>query len=306
MKVLLTGASGFVGKYLLSSTDLDFRCLIRKSNSINYPDPYFFSVLDGKTEFRDVFDDIDSVIHLAGLAHSNEHSKSDFDSVNTEGTLNLARQAALAGVKKFIFVSTIGVNGNSNRIPFTIEDPPNCHNYYSTSKLNAEVGLKEICDQTSMTFVIIRPTLIYGHNAPGSFGSLTKLITKVPFLPFGLTNNHRDFISVYNFADLLMKCLKCDRSNGHIFLASEGETVSTNEFTSAIAKSLGKKVYQLPVPVSLMRLAGKLLGKSAMVEQLVGNLQVDSSNLKKVLGWTPPYTMEESMALLKEQSKESK
>jgi len=120
-------------------------------------------------------------------------------------------------------------------------------------------------------------------------------------LPFALTNNRRDFISVQNLADLLVTCAQHPNASGHTFLASDGETVSIKAFTNAIAKGLNKSLIQLPIPTSLMRFAGKLLGKSAMVEQLVGNLEVDSSNLKEVLDWVPPYTMEESMAFLKQE-----
>jgi nucleoside-diphosphate-sugar epimerase len=189
--------------------------------------------------------------------------------------------------------------------PFSIFDEPKPLNSYTNSKYDAEIGLRKIAAETGLEVVIVRPTLVYGPNAPGNFGLLTKLVNKLPLLPFGLTNNKRDFIAVQNLADLLITCASHPNAAGHTFLASDMETVSIKQFTSAIAEGQGRKVFQLPIPVSLMRLAGKLMGKSAMVEQLVGNLQVDSSNLKEVLGWTPPYTMKQAMATLRDSSKSS-
>ena len=151
--------------------------------------------------------------------------------------------------------------------------------------------------------VIVRPTLVYGPNAAGNFGALTRLVNKLPALPFGLANNKRDFIAVQNLVDLLITCANHPKAAGHTFLASDGETMSIKEFTNAIADGLDKRLIQLPVPISLMKLVGKLLGKSAMVEQLVGNLEVDSSNLQEVLDWTRPYTMKQAMSSLSENKK---
>ncbi|MDH5918569.1 NAD-dependent epimerase/dehydratase family protein [Vibrio splendidus] len=233
----------------------------------------------------------DTVIHLAGLAHG-KYSKEDLFRVNVELTKKLTDKAVEYGVRRLVYISSINMLNQSDNQSST------------NSKRLAFEYLKKVSASNDLEVVIVLTPLVYGSDAPGNFGLLTRLIDKTCLLPFGLTRNKRDFISVQNLTNLLVTCASHQNAAGHTFLASESETVSIKEFTNAIAKGLGKKVYQLPVPVSLMRFAGKLLGKSAMVEQLVGNLQVDSSDLKKVLGWTPPYTMEESMALLKEQSKE--
>lgn len=300
MTVLLTGSTGFIGSSLIEIKN-NFCCVVRENQKNDFNSTFSILNLDGETSWKGAFNHIDTVIHLAGLAHSNMSSQQDYQVVNVDGTLHLASEAAKSGVKRFIFVSTIGVNGNlTTNNPFSMKSTPHPHNDYARSKYDAEIGLKKIVKGSKMDLVIIRPTLVYGSNAPGNFGSLTRLVAKSPLLPFGLTNNRRHFISVQNLADLLVNCAIKTEAGGHTFLASEGGAVSIGEFTNAIAKGLDTNLIQLPVPVWLIRFAGKLLGKSAMVEQLVGHLEVDSSNLKEVLGWTPPYTMEESMAFLKQ------
>jgi nucleoside-diphosphate-sugar epimerase len=301
MNILLTGGTGFVGKQVSKQYNVKTQ-VVRSGQKHNYSFVYKIDTLNAETNWQGAFNEIDTIIHLAGLAHSHSFTEHDYHSINVEGTLHLANEAAKSGVNRFVFVSSIGVNGTETRkTPFSIYCLPLPKTSYALSKYDAEMGLKKIAEQTGMELVIIRPTLVYGSNAPGNFGSLIRLVTKLPCLPFGLTNNRRDFISVQNLADLLVTCAKHPNASGHTFLASEGETVSIKEFTNAIAKGLGSSLIQLPVPVGLMRLAGKLVGKSAMVEQLVGNLEVDSSNLKEVLDWVPPYTMEESMAFLKQE-----
>lgn len=301
-KILLTGASGFIGKQLYSINPSLFRCVVREGGGSGerYADVYEVNSINSKTNWKDSLLDVDCIIHLAGIAHSYTNQNEDYRETNLLGTLLLAQQASKSGVKRFVFVSSIGVNGNATlEKPFSFFDEPKPKNYYTNSKHEAEIGLKKIAAETGLEVVIVRPTLVYGPNAPGNFGLLTKFIKKFPVLPFALTNNKRDFIAVQNLADLLITCATHSNAPGHTFLASDMETVSIKQFTNAIADGLGKKMFQLPIPVSLMRLSGKLMGKSAMVEQLVGNLQVDSSNIKQVLGWTPPLTMEQAMLSLR-------
>lgn len=302
MNILLTGASGFIGTKLQNEDD---KCNIRKviRNDIKSGLNRFFYIphLDSLTDWHGAFDKIDSIIHLAGLAHGDSYTESDYQTVNVGGTLHLAREAAKAGVKRFVFVSSIGVDGTKTyNIPFSPASEENPHNAYAQSKYDAELGLKKIAAETGLEVVIVRPTLVYGPNAPGNFGSLVRLVDKVPVLPFGLINNKRDFIAVQNLVDLLITCAQHPDAAGHTFLASDGETVSIREFTDAIATGLGRKIYQLPIPAFLMTSVAKIIGRSAMVNQLVDNLQVDSSNAYEVLGWKPPYTMKQAMASLSE------
>lgn len=300
---MLTGATGFVGQNVFKLNQ-NVRCVVRDSEKHSFVDTYTVSSINGSTEWYTCFDSVDAIIHLAGLAHSKLYTNDDYRSINIEGTLRLALNAAEVGIKRFVFVSSIGVNGTSTgEEPFKYDSLSNPHNAYAQSKYDAEIGLKKIAKETGLEVVIVRPTLVYGPNAPGNFGVLTKLIKALPLLPFGLATNRRDFISVQNLADLLVTCATHPKAAGHTFLASDSETVSIKEFTNAIAKGLGKKVFQLPIPVTIMRLAGRLVGKSDMIEQLYGNLEVDSSNIKEVLGWAPPYTMEQSMAFLKQTDK---
>lgn len=303
MSILLTGKNGFVGKYLANYRDIG-RVVVRNALVSSDSSIYCIDSFDENTDWSDAFDGINSIIHLAALVHSKEHTINEYERVNCNGTLNLARQAALFGVARFVFISSIGVNGTSTTDnPFTSHVKEQPHNAYAQSKYQAEIGLKKIAEETGLEVVIVRPTLVYGPNAPGNFGMLTKLVKELPVLPFGLANNRRNFIAVQNLADLLIACATHPNAAGHTFLASESETVSTKQFTNAIAKGLGKKVIQLPIPASLMRLAGRLIGKSAMIEQLFGNLEVDSSNIQQVLGWTPPFTMEQAMAQLNDLGK---
>ncbi|MBE4226072.1 NAD-dependent epimerase/dehydratase family protein [Vibrio parahaemolyticus] len=299
MTILVTGATGFVGQNL-TQLNQNFRCVIRAGEHHSFADSYTVSTIDASTDWSNCFEGVDAIIHLAGLAHNKSYTDAEYRAVNTDGTLRLALKAAEAGVKRFVFVSSIGVNGtNSYDSAFLPSDVADPHNSYAQSKHEAELGLWDISKQTGLEVVVVRPTLVYGPNAPGNFGMLTKLVNSIPFLPFGLANNRRDFISVGNLVDLLIVCAKHKNASGNIFLASESNTISTRDFVNAIAAGQGKKVFQIPIPVSFMRLAGLMIGKSAMIEQLFGNLEVDSSNLKDILNWTPPYSMKDSMAMLR-------
>ncbi len=301
MSILITGASGFVGSHLSKDHRIG-RIVVRAGERCEHwrCEQFFIDNLDGDTNWTNAFQGIDAIIHLAGLAHSKNFSKESYKRINVKGTMHLAEQAAKAGVQRFIFVSSIGVNGpNTHGKPFKSDDPTCADNDYTRSKLQAEQGLQKIAEKTGLEIVIVRPTLVYGRNAPGNFGSLTNFISKLPILPFGLADNRRNFVFVQNLVDLLMTCATHPDAVGHVFLASDFETVSIKQFTNAIAEGLGKRVLQLPIPVILMQFLGKITGKSGMIEQLYGDLEVDSSNVNEVLGWTPPITMKDAMASLR-------
>ena len=302
--VLLTGSSGFIGSHV--NRLLDHRCAITcrvfDPKSSNARQMCVSDIIESETP--SLLNETQVIIHLANLAHATSYTSSELQSVNVDITLNLARKAANLKVKRFIYVSSIVVNGiNCIDIPFSSKSQALPMTPYAKSKWDAEVGLKKIAEETGLEVVIVRPTLVYGPNAPGNFGLLTNLVHQLPLLPFGLTNNKRNFIAVQNLADLLVTCARHPYAAGHTFLASDGETVSIKDFTNAIAKGLNKKLIQLPVPVSLMRFAARIVGKQEMAEQLLGNLQVDSTNAQEVLGWVPPYTMEQAMASFSENKK---
>lgn len=299
MTILVTGATGYIGKVLSNKLQKKCRCVVRGPSHGKFDNEFLINSIDDETNWEGAFQGCDTVIHLAGLAHSKLNSSKDFQSVNVNGTVNLAKQAVNSGIKRFVFVSSIGVNGSATKIkPFCSYSSPNPQNIYAKSKFDAETALKKISQESGLELVIIRPPLVYGADAPGNFRKLTKLVKRSPILPFGSLDNKRDFISVYNLVDLLIKSSTSPQAPGHTFLPSDKQTVSTKDFTNAIANGLGKSIYQFPIPVSIMRLFANLVGKSDLAEQLFGNLQIDSSNIEEVLGWTPPYTMEETMASL--------
>lgn len=299
MKLLLTGASGFIGKEvtkLCVKSKLHVFALTR-----NYIEGCEHKVIpqlkDVKAEDMKGYD---AIIHLAGIAHTKGATPNDYYNYNTELTIHLARIAAKANVKRFVFISTIGVNGKSTQgAPFCSSDSAEPHNDYAKSKLEAELGLKKVSLETGLEVVIIRPTLVYGASAPGNFGLLKKLVSALPILPFGLINNKRSFIFIKNLADLILLCTHHSKAAGETFLASDGKSVSIKHFTNELAKGLNKTRIQLPIPISLMRLFGKLTGRSEIVGQLVDDLEIYSSNTTKLLDWKPPYSLEQAMSCIK-------
>ena len=303
--ILITGSSGFIGRHLVKSLECNNdRDLILLSRRLDPEAPFLQLVASLESITEPVIEyEIDTVVHLAGIAHrsSVESNSTDdfFKKINTNATLNLAKVLSRKGLKRFVFVSSIGVNGTSTNAPFTDTTVPSPHTNYALSKYEAEEGLKTLSQELGFELVIIRPPLVYGLSAPGNFESLVKLVSKVPVLPFGFTNNLRSFISVDNLASFLSICVSHPKAAGEIFLISDGEDVSTKEFTNAIAKGLGRSLYQLPVPVNLMNFVAKLLGRGKQAEQLFGSLQVNSSKASELLGWKPSETMSQAMKKLK-------
>ena len=297
LNVLLSGASGFIGRHIINSENVSYisRYVLRREIAgVSNDKVFIIDGIDCSTNWFGAFANIDSVIHLAGVAHNKSQDIDEINTVNTLGALRFAREAASNGVKRFLYLSTNLVSDCDTNSDYRLVSTQ------TLSKYKTELGLKKIAAETGMELVIIRSTLVYGPNAPGNVGLLTRLITQFPILPFGKINNKRNFIAVQNLVDLMFICAKHPQAAGNTFLASDGDSVSIKEFTNAIAKGMGKTVLQLPIPISFMRLVAKCLGKPSMVEQLVGDLQVDSSNLKDILEWQPPYTMEQAMAFLSE------
>jgi nucleoside-diphosphate-sugar epimerase len=256
---------------------------------------------DAATKWLSLLQDVDSVIHLAARVHVIRDSSSDplaeFRSVNTEGTLNLARQAGEVGVRRFIFLSTIGVNGNSTLQGkvFAPTDTPSPYDPYSSSKYQAEIGLHSIAQSTGMEVVIIRPPLVYGANAPGNFGKLTRLVAKgLPF-PLGSINNLRSFVGIDNLVDFIITCLEHPAAANETFLVSDGEDLSTPDLIRRMARAMNHPARLLPVPVWALQAGASLLGKGDAVQRLCGNLQVDISKARELLGWNPPFSADEGL-----------
>lgn len=296
-EILISGHSGFIGRNLFTRSSCSY--VVRKGSQHNFKKYFEIDSLGPCTDWQGAFENIDCVIHLAGLAHNKQSSNSDFFEVNTKGSLHFATEASKHGVTRFIFISSIGVNGRYTKGKgFDESDIPKPHDSYASSKWEAEKGLLKIAEQSGMEVVIIRPSLVYGANAPGNFGLVTKLVKIMPILPFGLVNNARSFISVNNLCDFINTCVSHPKAANQTFVISDGGTVSVKFFTSAIATGLGKTLIQLPVPVKLMAFAAKLFGVSNLSNQLFEDLRVDSSKAGALLGWTPPESMSEAMSKL--------
>lgn len=307
MSIFITGATGFVGtnliKRLLQDNIRLVAAVLPGENTGHLPGVVkrvTVEPLSESSDYTTALHDVEIVIHLAARVHVMQETAADplqeFRKVNLHGTERLGRQAAQAGVKRFVFMSTIGVNGdNSGSKPYTEGDLVHPHNHYSVSKYEAELALKEISRQTGMEVVIVRAPLIYGPGNPGNFLSLLRIVSKNIPLPLASITNKRSLIYVSNLVDALTVCATHPVAAGKTYLVSDGEDVSTPELIRRTASALGVPARLLPFPVSLMRLAGKLTDKSAAVNRLAGSLTVDSANIWQELGWKPPFTMEEGL-----------
>ena len=271
-----------------------------RTNTENHAHTFSVGEIDGNTNWHDALKDCESVIHLAARAHflRDKQSKksTDLRTVNTEGTINLARQSVKLGVRRFIFISSIGVNGaESFQKPFTEMDIPSPHSPYAVSKYEAELGLLKLAKQTNIEIVIIRPPLVYGPGAPGIFSSLIRWLDLGIPLPLGATNNCRSLVALKNLVDLIITCLNHPAATNQTFMVSDDEDISTTELLFRTSKALGKPAYLLPVPKLLLQIGAKLLGKQEIITRLFGNLQVDISHTKQILGWTPPINVDDGL-----------
>ena len=219
----------------------------------------------------------------------------EFRKINTTGTLKLARQAAESGVRRFIFISSIGVNGNQSLLPFSESDNPNPVDPYAISKEEAESGLRQLAEQTDMEIVIIRPPLIYGPKAPGNFNRLIQIISKGIPLPLGAVHNQRSLIALDNLVDLIVTCIDHPAAGNQTFLVSDGHDLSTIELARLLGNALGTPVRMFSLPMSWIEMGTKLLGKPNIYRQLCGSLQIDISKAVNLLGWQPPINVEEGL-----------
>lgn len=303
MNILLTGASGFLGRALMSQLSqresMALAAAVRSHGLVSGSVIHVVGDLSADTDWSSAVARQQVLIHAAGRAHVIKDEVKDplaeYRRVNVAGTLNLARQAAKAGVKRFIFISSIGVNGNINSRPFTASDQVNPADLYAQSKWEAEQGLWKVQQETGMEIVIIRPPLVYGPHAPGSFGSLIRWIKKGIPLPLGAIHNKRSLVGIDNLVDLVIRCIDHPAAANQMFLAGDGEDLSTTELLRGVAKAMGRPARLIPVPAGLLHLGATLLGKKAMAPRLFGSLQVDISKTCELLSWKPPYTIEEGL-----------
>jgi nucleoside-diphosphate-sugar epimerase len=300
MKIMITGASGFIGSKLLEQLPADSTLSLGRDKPQGQSSVSFFKLeINNETDYSAALSDVDVVVHLAARVHVMNDSVSDpleeYREVNTRGAVNLARQAASEGAKRFVFISSIKVNGEgtSQNKPFTPADEHAPEDDYGLSKSEAEQQLFEIGQESGMEIVVIRPTLVYGPGVKANFAALLNLVSKGIPLPFGcIKDNRRSLVSVTNLVDLIVTCIDHPKAANQIFLVSDDHDVSTSEMVAQMAKALGKASFQLPVPKWGYRLAGRLFGKQDVVDRLLGSLQVDITHTKETLNWTPPQTLE--------------
>jgi len=315
VKALITGATGFVGKALIAdllSKACEVKALVRQSSvvlplaveQVVVGDLVALTLSDPSGFSKEVFEGVDAVIHTAARVHVMDDEATDslaeFRKINRDATLVLARLASEAGVKRFIFLSSIKVNGEMTRPGHSFK-PDGVHvpdDPYGLSKYEAEQSLLELAKKTDMEVVIIRPPLVYGPDVKANFASMINWMGKGVPLPFGAINNKRSLVALDNLVNFIALCAdreKSPKAANQIFLISDDEDVSTTELLRKVAKAQNKQAWLIPVPVSLMTFAAKLIGKGDVANRLFGSLQVDSSKARDLLGWKPVVTMDEQL-----------
>ncbi|CAN7327394.1 SDR family oxidoreductase [Variovorax paradoxus] len=306
-RTLITGATGFVGQAVVR------RILADPSHEVVAPSRRAAAWDDERVRplcvpdfvtfdrWGDALADVDSVVHCAARVHVMNDEAIDplteFRRVNVQGTLTLASQAAAAGVRRFVFISSVKVNGESTRAgsPFTAEQVPAPQDAYGISKQEAEEGLRELSQTTSMEIVVIRPPLVYGPGVKANFASMTRWLRRGVPLPLGAIVNQRSLVALDNLVDLVALALVHPNAAGQTFMVSDGEDVSTTELLHRTAAALGKRARLLPVPMSWLEMAAAVLGKRAVAQRLCGSLQVDISKTCELLGWRPPVSLDEAL-----------
>lgn len=300
-KLLITGANGFIGRALFNRLLDDkanvyggVRHATTADNFVKTP------TLGASEEWGAVLEGFEIVVHTAGRAHILKEKSNKplevFRAINTAGTIKLAEDCAAAGVKRFIFISSIGVHGERSIKPFTESDIPQPFEDYAISKLEAEHGVLEVGRQSGMEIVIIRPPLVYGADAPGNFSLLFKSILKRLPLPLGVfTFNKRTFIGIDNLVDLLVRCIYHPNASSQIFLAADNETVSTAEFIEEIGIAFGIRVMNIKVPYSVVKFFFTIIGKANIINKLALSLEISNRKALDMLDWSPPYTMREGL-----------
>lgn len=299
--IVVTGANGFVGNALHGTLKKSGKAVLGLDRSGGHGMTAIGAIMPD-TDWTRYLQGASSVVHLAARVHVLRDQIDDplqaFRMVNTYGTLNLALQAARAGVRRFVFVSSIKVNGESTVAgrPFRADDVPHPSDPYAISKLEAEQGLREIEASTGMELVIVRPPLVYGPGVRANFANLMDWISRGLPLPFGaVTENRRSLIAVQNLVDLIMCCTEHPQAAGQLFLVSDGEDLSTAELVRRMGIALDRPVRLVSVPPSFLVVAARLTGKQHVAQRLLGSLQLDLTKARNVLGWQPPLSITEGL-----------
>lgn len=305
MNILVTGATGFVGRRLCArlqkSQGYNLTSAVRRPGSNAPGSEVVIHEMDGQTNWQYALMDQHVVIHTAARAHIMNDEVADplaeYRRVNVDGTINFARQAAGAGVRRLIYISSIKVNGEQTPAgcPFRAEDAAAPADPYGVSKLESEIQLQRLAKDTGMEVVIIRPSLVYGPGAKGNFATMVRLVAKGLPLPLGSIRNRRSLLALDNLVDLIVTCISHPNAANQTFLAADGEDLSTTELLRGVANAMGIPSRLLPVPAGLLQFGAGLLGKKALAQRLLGSLQVDIEHTRKCLNWTPPLTVEQGL-----------
>ncbi|MDD1782469.1 SDR family oxidoreductase [Enterovibrio sp. ZSDZ35] len=299
MQILVTGATGFVGKRVAEWADLNGHTSKKQARHWTTEDKRLVSMeLSTTSNWEEALCGVDCVVHCAALVHQpGVTALSDYEAINVAGTLRLAEQASAAGVKRFIFLSSIKVNGESTKAgtAFTeqVLQPP--EDPYGLSKYLAEQGLMEISERTGLEVVIIRPPLVYGPDVKANFLSMINWVKRGIPLPLGSINNARSLVYVGNLVDFIGMCMTHPKASGEVFVISDDEDLSVSKLLQSVARCMNINSRVFPFPVSLITLVAKALGKEAISERLAGNLQVDITKAKQLLGWHPPHSVEQGL-----------
>ena len=306
-KILVTGASGFIGQSLCETLSKSRRLVlgaVRNLNSIliNKNIEYIpVGDIAFKKNWKDLLVDVDCIIHCAGRAHKMIDNKNldTYSLANINGTKYLAEQAAEVGVKRLVFLSSVKVNGETThqntKQKLSHKNTPNPIDYYAISKLEAEKALWEISSRTGLEVVVVRLPLVYGYGVKGNLARLIKIVKSGIQLPLGLIKNQRSMIGIDNLVDLLIRCIDHLEACGKTFLASDGEDLSTPKLVKLIASSMGRKANLFPCPIFMLKFLGSVFGRSEEINRLVGSLRIDNSYTKKILNWSPPISVEEGI-----------
>jgi nucleoside-diphosphate-sugar epimerase len=305
-RILVTGATGFVGCALIERLLRDnvrvTAAVLAGEDAGHLPEGVELVTVEPLSESSDysaALQHVDIVIHLAARVHIMHDTATEplqeFRKVNLHGTERLGRQAAKAGVRRMVFVSTIKVHGEETDIAYRENSPLAPLDPYGISKVEAETALKRVAAETGLEVVVLRSPLVYGPGVKANFRQLLGIVGRGVPLPFGSIRNKRSLIFVENLADALARCAAAPEAAGQTYLVSDGEDVSTPELIRRVASALGRPSRLLPFPSSLLRLTGRILGKSQAVERLCGSLQVDSSKIRKDLEWAPVFTLEQGL-----------
>ncbi len=293
MKVLVTGANGFIGRALVAMLESDGVAVVAATRAS-------VGGIDAATDWRAALAGCDAVVHLAARVHVMRDSETDplalYRAVNVDGTLNLTRQAVAAGVRRLVFVSSIKVNGEGREAPYTEADAPQPQDAYAVSKWEAEQGLQALARETGLEVVVLRPPLVYGAGVGANFGALMRAVGRGWPLPLGALTNRRSLLYRGNLVSALAHCVRHPAAAGQTFLIDDGEAVSTPQLVRELAAAMERPARLVAVPTVVLRGLAAVAGRRAAAARLTGSLVVDAMHLRRTLGWTPPFTRAQGLA----------